>query len=38
MLIDLLGLPEDIMEPLAMLRRQWCAEPSVHGGKGTAPW
>ena len=36
-LIDLLGLPEDIMEPLALLRRQWCAEPSVHGGKGTAP-
>ncbi len=38
MLIELLGLPEDIMEPLALLRRQWCAEPSVHGGKGTAPW
>ena len=36
-LIDLLGLPQDIMEPLALLRRQWCAEPSVHGGKGTAP-
>lgn len=36
-LIDLLRLPEDIMEPLALLRRQWCAEPSVHGGKGTAP-
>lgn len=36
-LIDLLGLPEDIMEPLALLRRQWCAEPSVHGGKPTAP-
>ena len=37
MLIDLLGLPEDIMEPLGLLRRQWCAEPSVHGGKRTAP-
>ena len=36
-LIDLLGLPEDILEPLALLRRQWCAEPSVHGGKNTAP-
>ena len=36
-LIDLLGMPEDIMEPLDLLRRQWCAEPSVHGGKGTAP-
>jgi len=36
-LIDLLGLPEYLLEPLALLRRQWCAEPSVHGGKKTAP-
>ena len=36
-LTRMLGLPEDIMEPLGVLRRQWCAEPSVHGGKGTAP-
>lgn len=36
-LIDLLGLPNDILEPLDLLRRQWCAEPSVHGGKETAP-
>lgn len=36
-LIDLLKLPEDILEPLALLRRQWCAEPSVHGGKSTRP-
>lgn len=36
-LVDLLGLPGAIMEPLAHLRRQWCAEPSVHGGKRTAP-
>ena len=36
-LIDLLGLSEDVLEPLALLRHQWCAEPSVHGGKGTAP-
>ena len=36
-LIDLLGLPENILEPLALLRNQWCAEPSVHGGKKTAP-
>ena len=35
-LIDLLGLSEDVLEPLALLRRQWCAEPSVHGGKSTA--
>ena len=36
-LVDLLGLPEDIMEPLDLLRLQWCAEPSVHGGKSTRP-
>ena len=36
-LTDLLELPEDVLEPLALLRRQWCAEPSVHGGKDTAP-
>ena len=36
-LIDLLGLPEDVLEPLAVLREQWCAEPTVHGGKGTRP-
>ena len=36
-LVDLLELPEDVLEPLALLRHQWCAEPSVHGGKSTAP-
>ena len=36
-LIDLLGLPEDILEPLALLRLQWCQEPTVHGGKATRP-
>jgi len=36
-LIDLLKLPEDILEPLGVLRRQWCAEPTVHGGKPTRP-
>ena len=36
-LIDLLGLPDSLLEPLALLRRQWCAEPSVHGGKNTGP-
>lgn len=36
-LVNLLGLPEEIMEPLDVLRRQWCAEPSVHGGKSTQP-
>ena len=37
MLCDLLGLPESILGPLAALRRQWCEEPSVHGGKSTRP-
>ncbi len=36
-LIDLLGLPEDLFGPLDLLRRQWCAEPTVHGGKATRP-
>lgn len=36
-LCDALGLPESTLEPLATLREQWCAEPSVHGGKATRP-
>ena len=36
-LIDMLGLPESILEPLELLRLKWCSEPSVHGGKKTAP-
>ncbi|MCY4147949.1 MAG: hypothetical protein OXF73_01075 [Gammaproteobacteria bacterium] len=36
-LIDLLELPEDMLEPLDTLRRQWSSEPSVHGGKRTSP-
>ena len=33
-LVDLLGLPDDLLEPLDVLREQWCHEPSVHGGAG----
>jgi len=37
-LVDLLGLEESkVMPPLAVLRDQWCREPSVHGGKATRP-
>ena len=36
-LVDLLGLPEEILGSLDVLRRQWCSEPSVHGGKSTRP-
>ena len=34
-LVELLRLPEGVLESLAILRNQWCAEPSVHGGKKT---
>ena len=34
---EMLGLPESILEPLALLRLKWCSEPSVHGGKNTRP-
>ena len=37
LLIDLLGLPTTVLKPLDLFRRQWCAEPSVHGGKTTKP-
>ena len=36
-LLDLLGLPDTVLEPLDVLRMKWCSEPSVHGGKGTGP-
>ena len=36
-LVDLLGLPDTVLEPLDVLRLKWCSEPSVHGGKGTRP-
>ena len=29
-LVDLLGLSEEIMEPLELLRNKWCHEPSLH--------
>ena len=36
-LIDMLGLPTTVIEPLDLLRLKWCSEPSVYGGKKTAP-
>ncbi len=36
-LIEMLELPESVLEPLDLLRYKWCSEPSVHGGKRTAP-
>lgn len=32
---SVLKLDPDLREELDLLRKQWCAEPSVHGGKGT---
>ena len=32
---SVLQLDPALEEGLDLLRRQWCAEPSVHGGKGT---
>ena len=37
LLVDVLGMDEGLLGPLKTLRLQWCAEPSVHGGKGTRP-
>jgi len=44
-LVDLLDLPSsnsglteaDLLDAVDVLRRQWCSEPSVHGGKKTRP-
>ena len=36
-LVSLLGFDRQILTNLATLRKQWCHEPSVHGGKKTAP-
>ncbi len=36
-LCDVLALPDSVLEPLETLRYQWCAEPTVHGGKQTRP-
>ena len=36
-LVDVLGYEDDLLENLAILREQWCAEPSVHGGKASKP-
>ncbi|MXZ23513.1 MAG: hypothetical protein F4Y80_01385 [Caldilineaceae bacterium SB0665_bin_21] len=33
----ILGLGDTLLTNLDLLRNQWCAEPSVHGGKQTRP-
>jgi len=37
LLVDVLGFNADDIDGLELLRLQWCAEPSVHGGKPTRP-
>ena len=35
--MDLLGFDQEFMTSLEIIRRQFCEEPSVHGGKSTRP-
>ena len=35
-LVDVLGLDDDAVQQFAILRNQWCAEPTVAGGKKTS--
>ena len=37
LLVDVLELSDELLDPLAALRDAWCAEPTVHGGKTTRP-
>ena len=37
LLTEVLGLPASVLGPLDHVRRQWCLEPTVHGGKKTQP-
>ncbi|MCY3615385.1 MAG: hypothetical protein OXH03_09890 [Bacteroidetes bacterium] len=34
-LFRMLGIRSSFLDGLELLRRKWCAEPSVHGGKST---
>ena len=38
LLMELLGVPKEVVADFDVIRRQWCAEPSVHGGKSTKPY
>ncbi len=35
LIVNVLGFPNDFATQFDLVRRQWCAEPSVHGGKST---
>ncbi len=34
-IVEVLGLAEQFADEFDLIRRQWCAEPRVHGGKST---
>lgn len=34
-LVELLPMPAAVLDSLDLLRAQWCAEPTVYGGKST---
>lgn len=36
-LCEVLGMPDSSLDAIDTLRCQWCAEPTVHGGKPTRP-
>ena len=36
-IVEILGLSRDVLNDFALVRKQWCSEPSVHGGKATRP-
>ena len=36
-LLNMLEQSEEVIDSLALLRRKWCSEPTVHGGKETRP-
>ena len=36
-LVEVLNLSRDRLDDFALVRKQWCSEPSVHGGKPTRP-
>lgn len=33
LLLDVLNMPDNVLEPLGVIRSQWCSEPSVRGSK-----
>ena len=35
--LRLLNVPDNLIGGMKLIRHQWCAEPSVHGGKKTQP-